>query len=105
LATITKVSICGDDFRKLVSSANRFIKKDVAKVKSFIYMRNSRGPRTLPWEIVFSLEKIPFIHQLKNRSTRVFLKEQSKAFFKPKNSQFKFWLGFIKVFVDFMHYM
>jgi len=62
-----KVSICGDDFRKLVSSANRLVKKDVANGKSFVYIRNSRGPRTLPWgtphATVFSLEKIPFLHK------------------------------------------
>ena len=34
-------------FRKLLS-ANRFVKKDVAKGKSFMYMRNIRCPRTLP---------------------------------------------------------
>ena len=44
--SITKVSICGDDFSK--SSANRLVKKDVTKGKSVMYMRNSRGPRTLP---------------------------------------------------------
>jgi len=42
-----------------VSSANRLVKKDVAKGKSFMYMRKSRGPRTLPCgtphKIVFSL--------------------------------------------------
>ncbi len=40
-----KVSICGDDFRKLVSSANRLVKKDVAKGKSFMYMRKKYGPK------------------------------------------------------------
>ena len=43
---LTKVSKCGDDFSK--SSANRLVKKDVTKGKSVMYMRNSRGPRTLP---------------------------------------------------------
>ena len=66
MASITKASICGDDFGKLVFSTNRLVKKDVANGKSFMYMRNSRGPRKLPWgtpyTTVFSLEKIPFIH-------------------------------------------
>jgi len=40
----------GNDLRKLVSSANRLVKKDIAKGKS-LHMRNSRGPtpRTLSW--------------------------------------------------------
>jgi len=49
-----------------VSSANSLVKKDVANGKSFLNMRNSRVPRTLPWgtphTTVSSLEKIPFIH-------------------------------------------
>ena len=52
-------------YKLIVLLANRFVKKDVANGKSFIYMRNSRGPRTLPWgtphATVFSLEKIPFM--------------------------------------------
>ena len=56
----------GDDFKKLVSSAKRLVKKDVSRGKSFILRRNSRGPRTLPLGTphvtIFSVGKTPFLH-------------------------------------------
>ena len=73
LASITKVSIFGDDFKKLVSSEKRLVKTDVANGKSFMYMRKSRGLRRLPWgtphKIVFSSEKISFMHTYKFTSS------------------------------------
>ena len=37
-----------EDFKKPVSSAKRLVKRSVAFGRSIIYMRNRRGPRTLP---------------------------------------------------------
>ena len=66
-ASSIRLAMSGNDFKKLVSSAKRLVKKMLHRGKSFIQSRNSRGPRTaLPWGtphvIIFSVEKAPFIH-------------------------------------------
>ena len=45
-ASSIRLAMSGNDFKKLVSSAKRLVKKILHRVKSFIQSRNSRGPRT-----------------------------------------------------------
>ena len=44
-----RVSRLLDDFKNPVSSANKQVKNNVQSGRSFMYRRNSRGPKAEPW--------------------------------------------------------
>ena len=87
-ASSVRLSIPGDDSKRLVSSAKRLVKKKILLgANRLLKEETAGGPRTLPWEtphvIIFSVEKTPFIHTHWVLLIRLFLNQVLVTFSKP----------------------